>query len=495
VLKVIATDAEFEYIDEIIDDDQWLSEQGSVEPEDDFSDWPEPGERSRTDRAPRRVPSPGWPRDARPHAQREAELRYEDDEPVAERRATRRVSESGLRPGADRALASSRTARRAAEPDPPLDPGRTIPRAARRPAAQLLPEARGPARPKAGRRPAEWARQDVDDRPVPRSARNGFDPDHSYGAEPASPRPARPVPRSARNGFDPDHSYGAEPDSPRRVRRASERARTATAGHGLLPDERTQMLIAQGRRSARGHLVRGRNVAVGVTIGVVLATVLTMIVFRNSASWPPSVAVVQKEIAAACQNPNVASEPNQVNFACGKGTDQVLWVFALMTSGDNPDFSDPTSGRKGLEPITPAQGGEVAWSLDLHHPYDPFDSIDSLEVAARAINNIIGGASLTATNGNPVVQSGLLSSPANCARYTGSSAVIARAGFPDICAQPVTSPAGQAALVADVYSQWLVGAPSLDAQEASILFQNANDPGNPQVQAILKTLPGATATN
>jgi hypothetical protein len=94
-----------------------------------------------------------------------------------------------------------------------------------------------------------------------------------------------------------------------------------------------------------------------------------------------------------------------------------------------------------------------------------------------------------------VVQPGLLSNPTNCAKYTGSAAVIARAGFPDVCASPVNSAAGQAALVADVYSQWLVGAPSVDSQEASILFQNAMDPGNPQVQAILRSLPGASATS
>ena len=182
-----------------------------------------------------------------------------------------------------------------------------------------------------------------------------------------------------------------------------------------------------------------------------------MVVFRPGASWPPSVAVVQSEITTACQNPNVASEPNQVNFACGKGTSQVLWVFALMTSGDNPNFSDAKTGRKGLEPITATQGGEVAWSLNLHHPYNPYNSIDSLEVAARAINNIVGGASLTGSNGKPTVQPGLESNPANCAKYTGSSAVITRAGFPDICASPVTSASGQAALVADIYSQWLVG--------------------------------------
>jgi hypothetical protein len=461
-LKVIATDAEFEYLNDVDDDDQWPPEQGNLDSDDDVADWRESRQRSRAERTPRQVPSPGWPRDARRYAQREPEPAYDDAEPVAERQPTRRVVESGVRSRADRGQASSRTVRRTAGEDPPA-----VPRASRRPAVEDFPDEREPTRPRAARRPAERDREDVDDLPVPRSARYAIDLDDTYDAAPTVPRPTR---------------------------RTSERSRTASAGHGRLTDQRTQALIAQGRSSARGRLIRARNITIGVTIGVVLATVLTMVVFRKGASWPPSVSVVQTEITTACQNPNVASEPNQVNFACGKGTSQVLWVFALMTSGDNPSFADAKSGRKGLEPITEADGGEVAWSLDLHHPYDPLNSIDSLEVAARAINNIVGGASLTSSSGKPVVQPGLLSNPTNCAKYTGSAAVIARAGFPDICASPVTSAAGQAALVADIYSQWLVGAPAVDAQEASILFQNANDPGNPQVQAILRTLPGANAS-
>ena len=99
----------------------------------------------------------------------------------------------------------------------------------------------------------------------------------------------------------------------------------------------------------------------------------------------------------------------------------------------------------------------MAWSLNLHHPYNPANPIDSLAVAARAINNIIGGATLTAANGKPVVQSGLLSIAANCARYTGSGAVTSRHGFPDRCAKPITSPAGLGYLVADVFQKWVVG--------------------------------------
>jgi hypothetical protein len=257
--------------------------------------------------------------------------------------------------------------------------------------------------------------------------------------------------------------------------------------------QRTQTLIDRGRPSAgRARMSRTRKIVLGAAGLAVIVVIASVLLFRSNPSWPPSVATVQSEITTACQNQNVASEPGQVNFACGKTTSQILWVFALMTSADNPQFTDAKTGRQGLEPITPTQGGEVAWSLDLHHPYNPYDPVDSLEVAARAINNIIGGATLTSANGKPAVQPGLESDPGNCAKYTGSSAVVARAGFPSVCAQPVTTATGQAALVADAYKQWVVGATPAQAYDVSVLFANANDPGNAQVQAILKTLPGAS---
>lgn len=250
------------------------------------------------------------------------------------------------------------------------------------------------------------------------------------------------------------------------------------------------MLIDRGRRAARpARSRRGRKIAIASAAGLVVLIIGAMVVFRKGPSWPPSVAIVQSETAVACQNPDVVSEPGQVNFACAKDTRQVLWVFALLTSNDNPGYADAKTGRKGLEPITAIQGGEIAWSLNLHHPYNPLNAIDSLEVAARAIDNIIGGATLTGSNGNPTVQPGLESKPANCARYTGSSAIITHAGFPSLCASPVTSQEGQAALVADVYQQWMVGATAVTAQDVSVLFENASNPGDPQVQAILKTLP------
>src|SRR6266700_1998909 len=227
------------------------------------------------------------------------------------------------------------------------------------------------------------------------------------------------------------------------------------SGHrGADAEDRTQAIIDRGRRSvSRVRRPRSRKIMYGLAAALAVVTVASVLIFRTSPSWPASVATVQSQITTACENPNVASEPSQVNFACGKTTSQILWVFALMTSGNNPNFTDSKTGRQGLEPISPTQGGEIAWSLNLHHPYNPVDPVDSLQVAARALNNIIGGATLTGTNGKPTVQQGLEGNPANCAKYTGSSAVVAHAGFPSLCAQPVNTATGQAALVADAYKR------------------------------------------
>ena len=316
----------------------------------------------------------------------------------------------------------------------------------------------------------------------------------------AQPRPAPPTmtpplpTRPLDDELDDTSPYAIEEDEP-----DDELAAARTAGRpgwpGASAQRRTQALIDRGRRSAsRGAAARPRmpksRKGVLIVAGIAaLITIASLFIFRSSPGWPPSVASVQSQIETACKNPNVASEPAQVNFACGKDTSQILWVFSLMTSGNNAKFSDAKTGRQGLEPITPAQGGQVAWSLNLHHPYSPMDPVDSLQVAARAINNIIGGATLTGSNGKPVVQPGLESNPDNCVRYTGSSAIVSHTGFPSQCAEPVTSTTGQAALVADTYRQWVVGASAAAAFDVGVLFSNASNPGNPQVQAILKSLP------
>jgi len=266
----------------------------------------------------------------------------------------------------------------------------------------------------------------------------------------------------------------------------------ATNGHRNYGGTRTATLINQGRPSANRQAPRGFKVAaVAVGAAALAITLVVVMMPGRGPTWPPSVARVQAEVTKACQNPDVSSEPGQVNFACGKATRQILWVFALLTSGNDPKFAQAGTGREGLEPITPQQGGVLAWSLNLHHPYNPTDPIDSLAVAARAINNIVGGATVTGRYGRPVVQQGLEGHSENCLRYTGSAKVTSHKGFPSLCAKPVSSPAGEAALVSDIYQRWVVGASPKAAQNAATLFTNAKNPGSPQVQAILKHLPTA----
>jgi hypothetical protein len=221
-------------------------------------------------------------------------------------------------------------------------------------------------------------------------------------------------------------------------------------GDATGPAGRTEALINHGRSRARPARSRRilrhwRMIAVGAV--ALLAGLITalVVVGGGSPGWPASVATVQAQIKQACENPDVAAEPSGLNFACDKDTQPVLWVFSLLTSGNNPGFVDQSTGRKGLEPIQPSQGGDIAWSLNLHSPYNPANPIDSLQVAARAINNIISGATLTS----------------------------------------------EAALVNDVFQQWMGGTPSRIAQQAGVLFQNADNPGNAQVQAILRSLPAS----
>jgi len=313
------------------------------------------------------------------------------------------------------------------------------------------------------------------------------------------PTPRRPAYAAPRLdfGFAPGQ---AEPAGTERFdvgRYAADLAGADPDADGTAPDaDRTTILINKGRSSAhRPKLAVSRKLVIAA-IAVVTLLVLLVLVLTSGpgASWPASVARVQGWMERACQNPNVMSEPGQVNFACAKGTRQILWVFALITSDNNPSFADTKTGRQGLEPITPGQGGQVAAALNLHHPYDPSNPVDSLQVAARAINDIIGGATVTGSNGNPEVQPGLESSSANCLRYTGAAAMNARQGYPDVCARPITAH-GQAALVRDVYRAWVVGAPSAAAKDAAVLFENAKNPGDPQVQYILKHLSTASLTS
>jgi hypothetical protein len=312
------------------------------------------------------------------------------------------------------------------------------------------------------------------------------------------------------DGGYPDDGYAGgypEPDAPEgplldaQTRPAGGRARGHADGDAVpaapgRPGNRTESLISHGRQRARRSrgqrlLAHWRLLAVGAVAALAGIIAGLVALGGSGASWPASVSSVRAQIKQACQNADTAAEPSGLNFACDTGTQSVLWVFSLLTSGNNPGFVDQSTGRKGLEPITPAQGGNIAWSLNLHHPYNPASPGDSLQVAARAINNIISGATLTSSSGAQQVEPGLESKGANCQRYTGSARLVTRAGYPARCAQPVTSGAGQAALVSDVFQQWMGGTPSTIANEAGVLFENADNPGDSRVQAILASLPSS----
>jgi hypothetical protein len=296
---------------------------------------------------------------------------------------------------------------------------------------------------------------------------------------------------------------GAHPNVavPRAVPEGRERAAGAVKGGGSrggapAAGGRTEALINRGRpgsrRPRRRRLLAHWRLIVAGMVALLTGVVVALVATRGSgAAWPASVATVRAEIEQACANPDVVAEPSGLNFACAKDTNQVLWVFALLTSGDNSNFVDQSTGREGLEPIQPAQGGDIAWSLNLHHPYDPANPIDSLAVAARAINNIISGAALTSSTGSALIEPGLESKAANCQRYTGSAKLATRPGYPAVCASPVTGASGQAALVSDVFQQWMDGTSSRIAREAGVLFGNADNPGNPEARAILASLPAS----
>src|ERR1700728_1070011 len=100
------------------------------------------------------------------------------------------------------------------------------------------------------------------------------------------------------------------------------------------PQDRAQSLVENGRANAYSPgLSSKRKLIIVAALAGVLSVILTVVLASGGASWPASVARVQAEAAKACRNPDVRSEPNQINFACAKGTTAILWVFALLTSG------------------------------------------------------------------------------------------------------------------------------------------------------------------
>lgn len=256
-----------------------------------------------------------------------------------------------------------------------------------------------------------------------------------------------------------------------------QRPMPTAADYGHVPGPKAQSPVRLRRTYGIG----------GVIVIVIVAVIIAAVTLSGGPGWPASVATMQAEIAQACQLPNLTSEPSGVNFACAQPSNQVLWVYALMTSNGNPRFVDAKTGRVGLEPINPKESAGLITSVNLSHPFNPRNPIDSLAVAARAINDIIGGA-VVEQNGLSVPVEGLESVAANCRSYTGSALQTKRAGYPTVCARPLL-PADWSVLVGDVFGFWVTKSGSTATADAETLFAYASNPGNPQVQSILAALP------
>jgi hypothetical protein len=112
-----------------------------------------------------------------------------------------------------------------------------------------------------------------------------------------------------------------------------------SGGGAPAADGRTEALINRGRpgsrRPRRRRLLAHWRLIVAGMVALLTGVVVALVATRGSgATWPASVATVQAELEQACANPDVAAEPSGLNFACAKDTNQVLWVFALLSRPD-----------------------------------------------------------------------------------------------------------------------------------------------------------------
>jgi hypothetical protein len=79
------------------------------------------------------------------------------------------------------------------------------------------------------------------------------------------------------------------------------------AGPGHSPDERTQILVNNGRQNAyKPGLSRRWKKAIATALALAAVIVAALVLFGGGASWPPSVATVQNQVSQACQNPDVS---------------------------------------------------------------------------------------------------------------------------------------------------------------------------------------------
>ena len=167
----------------------------------------------------------------------------------------------------------------------------------------------------------------------------------------------------------------------------------------------------------------------------------------------------------------------------------MLWVFSLLTSGNNPASSTRRPGARASSrsrrPRAATSPGRSTCTIPTTRP------TRSTACRSRPGRSTTSSAAppSPARPAGPDVEPGLESKAANCERYTGSALLVTRSGLPGPLRAAGHHRSGQAALVSDVFQQWMGGTPAAMAAQAGVLFENAGNPGNPQVQAILTSLP------
>ena len=254
---------------------------------------------------------------------------------------------------------------------------------------------------------------------------------------------------------------------------------------------RTEALINHGRRPARRSRTRRVLAHWRLLLSACVALVAGVDRGRCSRSaaaapgWPASVASVRAEIKQACANPDVAAEPSGLNFACAKDTQQVLWVFSLLTSGNNPGYVDQGNWPQGprANSASPGRGHRL-----VAQPAPPVQPGEPASTALRSRP----ARSTTSSAARPSPLALAAHSSKRTDEHRGELRALhrlgrldTRQGYPAACASPVTRATARRRSLAMHSSSGWAARRRRSRAEAGILFQNADNPGSPKVQAIL----------
>lgn len=130
-----------------------------------------------------------------------------------------------------------------------------------------------------------------------------------------------------------------------------------------------------------GSVGEGSNPAQAAAVS--LGQVTGHVQATGTPAWlPDTVKVWAPKLDQACRTQAIAV--HGLNLSCTRAYRPILLTLALLDSAGNPDYTDPETGRRGLEPLDAKNGKAVAQLL--HIRYRPSDGLTSLKIAARALN-------------------------------------------------------------------------------------------------------------